>query len=219
MNLLDIVGPVMIGPSSSHTAGAVKIGNVSNKLMGEKIVKAKIFLHGSFLLTGKGHGTDKALVGGLIGLAVDDARIPDSFNLAKEYGMEFEITGADLGDVHPNTAKLELLGESGKMLEIMAASIGGGRIQVCELDQIAVNFSGDYPTLIVMNQDQPGHATEVTSMLGHKGVNIATMQIYRTNRGGDAVMVVECDGEVPEESLKWLSHIEGIKRVAYLSLK
>ena len=219
MNLLDIVVPVMIGPSSSHTAGAVKIGNVCSKLMAEKIIKAKIGLHGSFLLTGKGHGTDKALVGGLIGLAVDDDRIPESFALADEYGMEFDLDGIDLGDVHPNSVKLDLTGVSGKTLEVVAASLGGGRIQICELDGITVNFSGDYPTLIVHNLDQPGHVTEVTSMLGHKSVNIATMQLYRKSRGGQAVMVIECDQEVPEDSLRWLEHLEGILKVTYLSLK
>lgn len=219
MNIFDIVGPVMVGPSSSHTAGAVKIGDVSRKLMNEKIVDAKIYLSGSFLMTGKGHGTDKALIAGLLGMAVDDENIPKSFELAKEAGMHFEIAGIDLPDAHPNTAKLVLTGSSGRCLDIVAASLGGGRIEICELDGITVNFSGEYPTLIVHNLDQPGHVTEVTSMLGHKSVNIATMQLYRKSRGGNAVMVIECDQEVPEDSINWLEHLEGILKVTYLSLK
>lgn len=219
MNLFDIVGPVMVGPSSSHTAGAVKIGLVCNRLMDERIVKAQISLHGSFLMTGKGHGTDKAIVGGLIGMAVDDIRLPQSFELAKAHGLDFTIDGIDLGDIHPNTAKLQLTGESGKKLEVVASSLGGGRIQVCELDGITARFTGELPTLIVHNLDQPGHVTEVTSMLGHKGVNIATIQLNRKSRGGEAVMVIECDQEVPKDSIKWLEHLEGILKVTYLGIE
>lgn len=218
MNLLDIIGPVMVGPSSSHTAGAVKIGRVSRKLLAEEVKEAKIYFHGSFLATGKGHGTDKALIAGLLGMQVDDPAIPDSFRIAGEGGMDFSLEGIDLGDVHPNSVKMNLTGVSGRTLEVVAASIGGGRIQICELDGITANFSGDYPTLIVHNIDQPGHVTEVTSMLAHKGVNIATMQLYRKSRGGSAVMVIECDQEVPKESLAWLERLEGILKVTYCSL-
>lgn len=218
MNLLDIIGPVMVGPSSSHTAGAVKIGRVSRKLLAEEVKEAKIYFHGSFLATGKGHGTDKALIAGLLGMQADDPAIPDSFRIAGERGMDFSLEGIDLGDVHPNSVKMNLTGVSGRTLEVVAASIGGGRIQICELDGITANFSGDYPTLIVHNIDQPGHVTEVTSMLAHKGVNIATMQLYRKSRGGSAVMVIECDQEVPKESLAWLERLEGILKVTYCSL-
>lgn len=218
MNLLDIIGPVMVGPSSSHTAGAVRIGRVSRKLLAEEVKEAKIYFHGSFLATGKGHGTDKALIAGLLGMQVDDPAIPDSFRIAEKRGMRFSLEGIDLGDVHPNSVKMNLTGVSGRTLEVIAASIGGGRIQICELDGITANFSGDYPTLIVHNIDQPGHVTEVTSMLAHKGVNIATMQLYRKSRGGSAVMVIECDQEVPKESLAWLERLEGILKVTYCSL-
>lgn len=219
MNLFDIVGPVMVGPSSSHTAGAVRIGNVCRRLIGEKVAEAKIFFHGSFLATGKGHGTDRAIVAGLLGYAVDDIRIPDSFRLAKEEGIKFEIAGIDLGEAHPNSVKLNLTGMSGKKLEVVAASVGGGRIQICEIDGLTANFSGECPTLIVHNLDQPGHVTEVTSMLAHKSVNIATMQLYRASRGGNAVMVIECDQEVPLESVQWLERLEGIEKVTYFSLE
>lgn len=218
MNILDIVGPVMVGPSSSHTAGAVKIGQISRKLMGEDIRVAEIYLHGSFWATGKGHGTDRALVAGLLGMAVDDSRIPQSFAIAKEKGLEFTIDKIELADAHPNSVKLCLTGMSGRKLEIIAASIGGGRIRICEIDGLTANFCGDYPTLIVHNLDQPGHVTEVTSMLAHKGINIATLQLYRDTRGGRAVMVIECDQEVPRESVLWLTRVEGIVKVTYLSL-
>lgn len=161
MNLFDIVGPVMVGPSSSHTAGAVRIGQVSRHLLGESVKEAKILLHGSFLATGKGHGTDKALVAGLLGMAADDIRIPDSFDIAKESGVKFEIGKIQLKNAHPNSVKLLLVGESGRNLEIVACSLGGGRIKICTIDGLEANFSGEYTTLVVHNDDQPGHVAEV----------------------------------------------------------
>ena len=219
MNLYDIIGPVMVGPSSSHTAGAVKIGYVSRKLMAQPIVKAQILLYGSFLATGKGHGTQIAIVAGLLGMKTDDCRIPDSFRLAQETGMEISFGEAELKDAHPNSAQLILTGADGRQLEIVGESIGGSRINIASIDGLSANFSGDYPTLIVHNLDQPGHVAEVTSMLSHKSVNIATMQLYRAGRGGHAVMVIECDQEVPGESIQWLSHLEGIEKVTYYSLE
>ncbi len=219
MNVMDVIGPVMVGPSSSHTAGAVRIGKVSRRLLGENVAKAHIGLYGSFLATGRGHGTDKALIAGLLGMDVDDMGIPDAFDIARTIGLDFDFYEADLGDdAHPNSAKLELTGVTGKSLEIVASSIGGGRIVIQELDHLTANFSGDYPTLIVHNLDQPGHVSEVTSMLAHKSVNIATMQLYRDGRGGHAVMVLECDQEVPASALVWLKKLEGVEKVTYLSL-
>ncbi len=218
MNSFDIIGPVMVGPSSSHTAGAAKIGNISRKLLGVPVKKADIFFHGSFLATGKGHGTDKALIAGLLGFAVDDPRIADSFQYAEEAGMKFTLSGADLGDVHPNSVKLSLRGDNEQKIEIVAASVGGGAIRVTELDGLPTDFSGDYPTLVVHNLDQPGHVTEITSMLGHKSINIATMKLNRSSKGGRAVIVLECDQEIPAESVRWLAHLEGILKVTYLSL-
>ncbi len=216
MNLFDIVGPVMVGPSSSHTAGAVKIGLISRRLLGEDIKQATIFLHGSFLKTGKGHGTDRAIVAGLLGMECDDIRIPDSFKLAEDDGLDFTFQGADLGDVHPNTAKLELLGVTGKRIEVAASSLGGGRIQVCELDGAKVRFSGEYDTLIVRNIDKPGLVNEVTGMLGQQGVNIATMQLYRENRGGTAIMIIECDDRVSCDTIDFLEKQDGIISVTYV---
>ena len=219
MNLFDILGPVMVGPSSSHTAGAVKIGYVSRKLMAEPIKRAEILLYGSFLATGKGHGTQLAIVAGLLGMKPDDSRIPKSFEYAKENNMEIVIGEAELREAHPNSVQLILTGLDGKKLEIVGESIGGSRINIASIDGLSANFSGDYPTLIVHNLDQPGHVAEVTSMLAHKAVNIATLQLYRASRGGHAVMVLECDQEIPQESIEWLAHLEGIEKVTYYSLE
>lgn len=218
MNIFDIVGPVMVGPSSSHTAGAVKIGYTSRKLLAEPVQKAEILLYGSFLATGRGHGTDRAIVAGLLGMLPDDPKIPDSFELAKKAGMEFTFGEAKLKNAHPNSVQLLLTGKNSRHLEIVGESLGGSLINIAQIDGLSANFSAEYPTLIVHNLDQPGHIAEVTSMLSHKSVNIASMQLYRSSRGGNAVMVIECDQEVPAESIKWLEHLEGIEKVTYYSL-
>jgi len=210
MDIFDIIGPVMVGPSSSHTAGAVRIGYIAGKLMGEPIAKAEILLYGSFLATGKGHGTRKALVAGLLGMKPDDMRIPDSFEIAKEHGIEVAFGESALRDAHPNTAQIFLTSVTDKKLEVVGESLGGSRINIAQIDGISTNFSGDYPTLVVHNMDQPGHVASV---------NIAAMQLYRAGRGGNSVMVLECDQEVPEEGINWLRHAEGVVKVTYLGLE
>ena len=219
MNIFDIVGPVMVGPSSSHTAGAVKIGYVSRKLLGENIREVHILLYGSFLATGRGHGTDRAIVAGLLGMLPDDDRVPYSMQEAEKQNMKVTFGEAVLKEAHPNTAVLQMKGESGRELEVVAASLGGGRIKICMIDGLDANFTAEHPTLIVHNQDQPGHVAEVTSMLSHKAINIATMQLYRDGRGGNAVMILECDKEIPEEAIKWLKHLEGVNKVTYYSME
>ena len=219
MNIFDIVGPVMVGPSSSHTAGAVRIGFVARKLLGEAVKKAEILLYGSFLATGKGHGTDRALIAGLLGMQPDDERVPFSFEEAQNAGMEFLFGEANLKEAHPNSVVLLLTGESGKEIEIIGASLGGGRMKICKIDGYEANFCAEYPTLIVQNLDQPGCVATVTTMLSERGINIATLQLYRDSRGGDAVMVVECDREVPIDSIEWLEKQSGIDRVTYYSMK
>ena len=216
-NIFDILGPVMVGPSSSHTAGAARIGLIARQLFGRQPEKATIYLHGSFAATGKGHGTDKALVAGLLGMKPDDLRIPDSFEIAKEWGMDFTIEPKDLRDAHPNTA--QILMETGeKKMTIQAFSIGGGRIRVKKLDGIDVNFSGESNTLIVRNVDQPGRITEVAAALSKESINIATMQVFREKRGGIAVMVVETDQIVPKSAIEGLESKEGIIRVTFLDV-
>ena len=218
MNIFDILGPVMVGPSSSHTAGAVRIGFTTRKLLGEEPMAAEILLHGSFAKTGEGHGTDKAIVAGLLGMKPDDLNIPKSFDMARQKGLTFVIGKTTLPNAHPNSALLHVTGSSGRNLEVIASSPGGGRIMINQIDGLDANFTGDYPTLIVHNLDQPGHVAEVTSMLSHKSINIATMQLYRDTRGGYAVMVIETDQPVPYDSVKWLKRLEGVIKVTYLNL-
>ena len=218
MSIFDIMGPIMVGPSSSHTAGAVRIGYLTRKLLGEPVRKAEMLLHGSFAATGEGHGTDRALMAGLLGMKPDDIRIPQSFELAEQQNIQITKRNVTLRNVHPNTVVLRVEGESRRSLEVMASSVGGGRIKICSIDGIETNFSGDCPTLIVHNLDQPGHVAEVTALLYRYSVNIATMQLYRNVRGGYAVMVIECDQPIPAEPLASLTKVNGILKVTYLNL-
>ena len=215
MSLFNIIGPVMVGPSSSHTSGAVRIGNMVRTLLKDEPVEGDILLHGSFASTGKGHGTDKGIVAGILGMDTDDIRIPDSFEIAEKKGFKYNIHTGQINGAHPNTALIKLSGASGRCISVQASSVGGGSIMVNKIDDIDVNFSGENPTLIVHNPDQPGHVAEVTSMLSHKKVNIAKMQLYRENRGEYAVMVIETDQSVPEEGLKWLENVEGVLKITY----
>ena len=213
MRLFDILGPVMVGPSSSHTAGAVRIGLAARKLLGEEPAHADISLHGSFALTGHGHGTDCALVAGLLGMQPDDLRIPDSFKEAEKRGLTVKLSAVQLRNVHPNTARLQLTGVNGRTLDVVAESIGGGRIRIVSIDGIDSNFSGEHNTLIVHNQDVPGHVAAVTTALMQRHVNIASMQLYRSEQGGYAVMILECDQPIPTDIEEWLSHIDGIMKI------
>lgn len=219
MNLFDIIGPVMVGPSSSHTAGAAKIGYVARKLMAEPIRKAEILLYGSFLATGKGHGTDCAIVAGLLGMEPDDTRIPQSMEYAKEAGMEVVFGKAHLKNGHPNSVVLNLVGVSGKTLSVVGESLGGSLINIASVDGRQANFSGERPTLIVHNKDIPGRVTYITGVLSDLSINIATMQLYRTGRGGNAVMIIECDEEIPKETLELLKQEKGVERLTYYSAK
>lgn len=217
-SIFDILGPVMVGPSSSHTAGAARIGLIVRQLFGRQPDKAQVYLHGSFAATGKGHGTDKALIAGLLGMKPDDMRIPESFEIAKEMGMEFQIAEKDIREAHPNTAQIIMEAEGVKTMKIQAYSIGGGRIRVSKLDGIDVHFSGESNTLIVRNVDQPGRITEVAAALSKCDINIATMQVFRDKRGGFAVMVVETDQVVSKEAIENLEKKEGIIKVTFLDV-
>ena len=218
MRLFDVLGPVMTGPSSSHTAGAVRIGLTARRLLGSRPLSAEILLHGSFAATGRGHGTDRALVAGLLEMQPDDPRIPDSFALAEQAGLQFTMGTIALRGAHPNTAVLRLTGEDGRRLEVVGASIGGGRISICQIDGITTNFGADYNTLIVHNLDTPGHVAAVTGCLSDHDINIATMQLYRSTAGGYAVMVLECDQPVPDEVVAALRRKPGIVKVTSLNL-
>ncbi|WP_423230143.1 L-serine ammonia-lyase, iron-sulfur-dependent subunit beta [Anaerotruncus rubiinfantis] len=199
LKVFDIVGPVMIGPSSSHTAGAVRIGRIAYALLGEKAVRADIRLHGSFAKTYKGHGTDKALVAGIMGMKPDDPRIRKSLELAKEQGLEVSIRPEFFENAHPNTALIILIGESGGQVRVQGASVGGGNILITEVNGMPVEITGQYATLIVLHRDAPGTIAQVTELIASLGVNICNFRLSREQKGGTAVMTIEVDGQVGKE--------------------
>ena len=215
INIFDMMGPVMVGPSSSHTAGAARIGNMGRTLLGEEVARADIGLYGSFAETGFGHGTDRALLAGLLGMKPDDLRIPNAYEEANRAGMAYSFRTVELRDAHPNTALLELSGKSGKRLTLQAASIGGGAIVVNKIDGIDVNFTGDFNTLIVRNQDESGSVAAITSILSQVHINVANMSVNRHRRGGDALMVIETDQHIKPRQVEFLSELPGILSVTY----
>ena len=218
MTIFDILGPVMVGPSSSHTAGAVRIGLAGRKLLGETVAEAVITLSGSFASTGKGHGTDRALVAGLLGMEPDDLRIPNSFQEAEKMGLKAVFLHADLDGAHPNTAFLQLTANSGKTLQMQAASLGGGRILINQLNGVRIDVTGERPVLIIRNIDQPGYVSRVATAMAAEQVNIATMTLHRDKRGGDAVMVIETDQNIPAAAVERLNEVHGIFKVTCLNL-
>ena len=215
INIFDMMGPVMVGPSSSHTAGAARIGNMGRTLLGEEVARADIGLYGSFAETGYGHGTDRALLAGLLGMKPDDLRIPNAYEEANRAGMAYSFRTVELRDAHPNTALLELTGKSGKKLTLQASSIGGGAIVVNKIDGIDVNFTGDFNTLIVRNQDESGSVAAITSILSQVHINVANMSVNRHPRGGDALMVIETDQHIKPRQVEFLSELPGILSVTY----
>lgn len=215
LDIFDILGPVMVGPSSSHTAGAVRIGRMARTLLGEAVAQADIGLYGSFAQTGRGHGTDRAIVAGLLGMGPEDLQIPDSFALAEAAGLRFRFHPVSLRQAHPNTAVLSVQGRSGKCACVQAASTGGGRIRVDQLDGVPVAFTGAFHTLIVRHRDVPGELATLARRLTEGGLNIANMTLARDRRGGNVMTIIELDEPAPEPVRQAVSQVPWVERVIY----
>ena len=203
VSLLDIIGPVMVGPSSSHTAGACRLGLLARCLVGGTPERARIELHGSFARTGEGHGTDKAIVGGLMGFRPDDERIRDALGIAERAGLDYRFEKTTLGEeneIHPNTARMTL--ERGDRSSVMVgSSLGAGRVLVTQIDGYPVEVTGNYNTIVLVAEDVPGSVARIATILAEDGINIATLRLTRKERGGDAFMVIEVD-EQPDEKVR-----------------
>jgi L-serine dehydratase len=201
VSLLDIIGPVMVGPSSSHTAGACRIGLLARGLVGGTPERARIELHGSFARTGEGHGTDKAIAGGLMGFRPDDERIRDALNIAEREGLAYTFEKTTISDeAHPNTVRLTL--ERGdRRNEMIGESLGAGRIHITEVDGFPVEVHGNHHTIVLVAEDVKGSIARIAQLLADGGLNIATLRLTRKERGGDAFMVIEID-ELPGESVR-----------------
>lgn len=210
MNCFDLIGPVMIGPSSSHTAGAARLGKIARLLLDAPPVRAEVTLSGSFARTYRGHGTDRALIAGILGMEPDDPRLPASLELARQSGLEFRFLCRDLPDAHPNTAVITLEGARGARITMQGASVGGGAILVTRLNGLEVRIDGETSVLVVVHQDTPGIVSAVANCLLERGLNICNLYLTREGKGGTAVMTVGVDGapdQTAVERIKGLEHI------------
>ncbi|RDY29666.1 L-serine ammonia-lyase, iron-sulfur-dependent, subunit beta [Romboutsia weinsteinii] len=216
-SVFDVVGPNMIGPSSSHTAGAARLGKTASKIAGKPVKEVKFLLHGSFAETYKGHGTDKALVGGILGFNPDDARIRNSFDIAKEQGVKFEFEKVDLGDFeHPNTVKIEMILEDGSTSTVKGASIGGGNIILTEMDGLSLNFNGSRPAVILEVKDIPGAVSFVTGLLAHNNKNIEMMSTNRPAGSKYTFVTIETDNALETDILEQLKKFEVVAKAVVL---
>ena len=197
-SVFDIIGPVMIGPSSSHTAGAVRIGQLARTLFGRTPDSAVLRFYGSFAKTYRGHATDVAAVAGLLGLPTDDPRIPQSIELARQQGIALTFIAEEAIPAHPNTLTIELADGRGTF-RATGVSLGGGLVQMTEVDGFSLKLSGDSPALLIFHRDAYGTIAAITQQLARAQVNINHMEVSRSERGKTALMVIETDEKVEPE--------------------
>ncbi|PWI57025.1 L-serine ammonia-lyase, iron-sulfur-dependent subunit beta [Sulfoacidibacillus thermotolerans] len=200
----DIIGPIMVGPSSSHTAGAVRIGNIARQVLGEEPVHVTFHLMGSFAETYRGHGTDLALLAGVLGLTTESEQVPDADRIAAASGLTYGFSQANLGWFHPNTVEV-LLKSKQHSIQLIASSLGGGKVEVQELDGLPVKFSGEKPTLILYHIDQRGFISMISRLLDANGYNIARLALERSRRKGAAITVCEVDEELTDDLIASLA--------------
>lgn len=216
-SILEVIGPIMVGPSSSHTAGAVRLGRIARAVLGSLPETAQIELHGSFASTGKGHGTDKAIVAGLLNMPTFDERIRDSFELANESGMRFEFRTVDFGEnTNPNTARLVLCAAQ-QQFQITGSSVGGGMVEITNVQGYPVSFQGEYDTLIILANDQMGTINAITSWLIEREINVAFFRVERQKRGGQAMMTVETDQSLPDDLVASIADFDWVHWVRQVS--
>lgn len=216
ISVLDIIGPVMVGPSSSHTAGACRIGLLARALLDATPERARIELHGSFARTGQGHGTDRALVGGVLGMSPDDERLRNALEIAEREALAVSFRNVTLrGEVHPNTARVTLEGER-KKATVTGSSIGAGRIVLVDIDGYPVELTGALPALVIVARDRPGVVARVSGLLADAGGNIASLRVSRRAKGGDAIHIYEMDEPPPSGLVEALTGEPAVRTVRRL---
>lgn len=217
ISMFEVLGPVMIGPSSSHTAGAAKIARIARRVANEDVKKVRFGLHGSFAKTYKGHGTDKALVAGILGMSEDDVNIRNSFSIARRIGVEYEFYETELRDGHENSVVIESWDSNNINHKIVGASVGGGRVLITNIDDFEVEIAAENPVIITRQNDKKGVISHITSLLAKNNINIAVMRVSRMEKGSEASTVIETDDEIPLDIIKQLSRIENINDVKVLN--
>jgi L-serine dehydratase len=215
VSILDVMGPVMVGPSSSHTAGTARLGRVAREILDEDPLEVHFFLHPPLAATYRGHGSDFALVGGAIGLNVDDPRIPEAIRIAEQMEVKVEFGEEDLGEVHPNTVRIEARGPA-REVEIIGSSIGGGVIEVFKINGFQARFKGDSPTLLLFYRDRRGMIAEVANIIADEGINIASLYCSRKQRGKDAFMQVDVDSPLSKAALQRICSLHDVADARYL---
>jgi len=200
ISVFDVLGPNMIGPSSSHTAGAAKIAYLAQKMITGPLVRVDFTLYGSFARTYRGHGTDRALLGGIMGFTTDDMRIRNSFEIAEERGIAFSFQpNEEETEVHPNTVDIHMVNKAGQEMTVRGESLGGGKVRISRINKVKVDFTGEYSAVIVIQKDRPGVVAHITKALSDRNVNIAFMRLFREGKGDIAYTIVESDGHLPED--------------------
>ena len=217
IGIFDVLGPIMIGPSSSHTAGAARLGKIARTIVNKPIKDVTFLLHGSFKETYKGHGTDRALVAGILGMMPDDERLRDALLIAEKEGLEVHFLPADLGQVHPNTVKILMTDCDDIYWEVLVSSIGGGLVEIYEINGNKVKITGEYPTIITCHDDIPGTVSKVSTLFYNNDINIAHMTLVRSQKGKDATMTFEVDNNVSEELIAAIKAVEGVNRVILIN--
>ena len=217
IGIFDVLGPIMIGPSSSHTAGAARLGKIARTIVNKPIKDVTFLLHGSFKETYKGHGTDRALVAGILGMMPDDERLRDALLIAEKEGLEVHFLPADLGQVHPNTIKILMTDCDDINWEVLGSSIGGGLVEIYEINGNKVKITGEYPTIITCHDDIPGTVSKVSTLFYDNDINIAHMTLVRSQKGKDATMTFEVDNNVSEELIAAIKAVEGVNRVILIN--
>lgn len=217
IGIFDVLGPIMIGPSSSHTAGAARLGKLARTIVNKPIKDVTFLLHGSFKETYKGHGTDRALVAGILGMMPDDERLRDALLIAEKEGLEVHFLPADLGQVHPNTVKILMTDCDDINWEVLGSSIGGGLVEIYEINGNKVKITGEYPTIITCHDDIPGTVSKVSTLFYDNDINIAHMTLVRSQKGKDATMTFEVDNNVSEELIAAIKAVEGVNRVILIN--
>ncbi len=215
-SIFDMIGPVMIGPSSSHTAGVVRIGRVMYDLLGGRPDTTTITFYNSFAQTYEGHGSDRAVLAGLLGLATDDDRLRDSPELAQQQGLAFKFRSAmNPGKLHPNSLRIEA--QRGEVpWSLVGVSRGGGLITIAEVDGYHANFTGQLDTLVIYAQDQPGSIAYIANVVQHDQSNIATLTVGRTARNDMACLIFEIDSPLRPLTIDYLRDLAWVRRVRYI---
>ena len=217
IGIFDVLGPIMIGPSSSHTAGAARLGKIAGTIVNKPIKEVSFLLHGSFRETYKGHGTDRALVAGILGFLPDDPNLKDSISISNEKGIIIRFLPADLGQVHPNTVKFLIKDIDDIEWEVLGSSIGGGLVEIHEINGKKVKITGEYPTIITCHDDVPGTVSKISTLFYENKINIAFMSLSRNQKGKDATMTLEVDTNISDEIINEIKSINGVNRVIVIN--